>query len=133
MNLNETTIKKKILIVDDEEDILEFLSYHFKRGGYEVFTRLDGMSALTTAYSEHPDLIISDIRMPIMDGIEMCKTIKSDKDLKNIPFLFLTADDGDYIALLAHQCGAEFYLNKPVRVEVIVRLVNSMMNPIAIN
>jgi two-component system alkaline phosphatase synthesis response regulator PhoP len=126
-------IKKKILIVDDEEDILEFLSYHFKRNGYEVSTQLDGLSALTAAYSEHPDLIISDIRMPLMDGIEMCKTMKSDKTLKDIPFLFLTADEGDYIAQLAHQCGAEFYLNKPIRVEVIVRLVNSMMNKSMIN
>ena len=121
-------VKKKILIVDDEEDILEFLSYNFRKNGYEVFTKLDGLSALTSAYAEHPDVIISDIRMPMMDGIEMCKTIKTDDDLKNIPLLFLTADDGEYVALLAHETGADFYLNKPVRIEVIVRVVNSLVN-----
>lgn len=125
--------KKKILIVDDEEDILEFLSYHFKKQGYEVFTRQDGLAALQLAYAQHPDVVISDIRMPLMDGIEMCKTMKSDDALKSIPLLFLTADDGEYVALLAHQCGADFYLNKPVRVEVIVRVVNSMLSAQEIN
>jgi two-component system, OmpR family, alkaline phosphatase synthesis response regulator PhoP len=125
--------KKKILIVDDEEDILEFLSYHFKKSGYEVFTQLDGMGALAAAYKELPNVIISDIRMPIMDGIELCKTMKTDERLKQIPLLFLTADDGDYIALLAHECGADFYLNKPVRIDVISRVVNSMINSKIIN
>ena len=133
MIIENSRVKKKILIVDDEEDILEFLSYHFKKNGYEVFTHLDGLSALTGAYAEHPDVIISDIRMPMMDGIEMCKTLKSDATLKNIPLLFLTADDGEYVALLAHETGADFYLNKPVRIEVIVRVVNSLVNQELLN
>ena len=126
-------VAKKILIVDDEEDILEFLSYHFKKNNYEVFTSLDGLGALSLAFEQRPDVIISDIRMPVMDGIEMCRTIKEDERLKNIPLLFLTADDGEYVALLAHQCGADFYLNKPVKVNVIVSVVNSLVNQNAIN
>ncbi len=120
--------KKKILLVDDEEDILEFLSYHFRKNGYDVITGMDGMSALTSAYAAQPDVIVSDIRMPLMDGIALCKNLKSDELLKNIPLLFLTADDGEYVALLAHECGADFYLNKPVRIEVILRVVNSLVN-----
>lgn len=125
--------KKRILIVDDEEHIIEFLSYQFRKNGYEVFAHLDGLSGLTSAYKEHPDIILSDIRMPIMDGIEMCKTIKSDDTLKNIPLLFLTADDGEYLALLAHQCGADFYLNKPIRIDMILRVVNSIVEQNSLN
>ncbi len=128
LQTDTTPLKKKILIVDDEEDILEFLSYHFRKNGYTVYTGIDGMSGLTSAYAQHPDVIISDIRMPQMDGIEFCKNLKSDATLKDIPLLFLTADDGEYVALLAHQSGADFYLNKPVRLDVLLRVVEGMVS-----
>jgi len=125
--------KKKILIVDDEEDILEFLSYHFRRKGFDVTTQPDGLAALKNAREKHPDIIVSDIRMPHMDGIELCRQLKKDDALKNIPLLFLTADDGDCLALLAHQCGADSYLNKPVRIELIVNMVMDMVQAVQPN
>lgn len=129
----DTQKRKKIVIVDDEEDITEFLSYQFRKNGYEVFAHQDGLAALSSAFKELPDIILSDIRMPVMDGIEMCKTIKSDPLLCEIPVLFLTADDSDYLALLAHQCGADFYLNKPLKIDLILKVVNSILEQKTLN
>lgn len=119
---------KKILIVDDEQDILEFLSYNFKREGYEVITSLNGKEGLLKAERIIPDAIIADIRMPEMDGIEMCRRIRKAIMLKDIPVLFLTADDDEYIALSAHHSGGTQYLNKPIRLNLISSMIKEMIH-----
>jgi two-component system alkaline phosphatase synthesis response regulator PhoP len=81
----------KILIVDDEPDILEFLSYNFRKKGFTVVVANNGKEGITKALAELPQLIISDILMPELDGIEMCKAIRNIEIFYRIPFIFLTA------------------------------------------
>ena len=81
----------KILLVDDEKDILEFLSYNLKKSGYNVFTANNGIDALKTARKVKPDLVVLDVMMPKMDGIQVCEEIRSDKLLQDTFVLFLTA------------------------------------------
>ena len=88
--------KYKILLVDDEPDILEFLSYNLKKEGYIVFTASNGKEALAVAKVENPHLIILDVMMPDMDGIETCREIRAIPELKNVIIAFLTARNEDY-------------------------------------
>ncbi len=118
---------KKILIVDDEPDILEFLSYNFRKKEFEVVIANNGVEGTKMAEQEMPDLIISDILMPEMDGIEMCKQIKTIELLNAIPFIFLTAVSDDYKVLYAMTSGANQYVSKPVKFDYLLTLVNDML------
>ncbi len=97
----------KLLLVDDEPDILEFLSYNFRKKGYLVSTAINGVEGINKAAKELPDLIISDILMPEMDGIEMCKEMRNNETLMHIPFIFLTALGDDNNLLFALSSGAD--------------------------
>ena len=116
---------KKILIVDDEEDILNFLSYHFKKIGFSVTTAEDGVKGLLEFDKEEFDIIISDIRMPNMGGVEMCTEMK--KRSKSIPFLFLTAVTDDYKILYAMMSGADQIVDKPIRLDYLTSIVNGLL------
>lgn len=116
----------KILIVDDEPDILEFLSYNFKKKGLTVLTAANGVEGIAITKREKPQLIISDLFMPEMDGAEMCTLIKKDPELKGIPILFLTAANDDYKVLYAMSSGAEQYASKPIRFEYLFSLVDQL-------
>ena len=116
---------KKILIVDDEEDILNFLSYHFKKIGFSVTTAEDGVKGLLEFDKEEFDIIISDIRMPNMGGVEMCIEMK--KRSKSIPFLFLTAVTDDYKILYAMMSGADQIVDKPIRLDYLTSIVNGLL------
>ncbi len=118
---------KKLLIVDDEPDILEFLSYNFRKKEFEVIVANDGLEGMQKAEQETPDLIISDILMPEMNGIEMCLKIKTIERLSTIPFIFLTAVMDDYKVLYAMTSGANQYVSKPVKFEYLLALVNDML------
>ncbi len=121
---NEKTIsKKKILLIDDEPDILEFISYNLKRKGHEVFTANDGVEGLNAAIENKPDLIIADILMPQMNGIVMCRQIKSDDRLKNIPLIFLSAVQDDYKVLASMDAGGNHYISKPVKFETLYTII----------
>jgi|ERR1051325_4220978 two-component system alkaline phosphatase synthesis response regulator PhoP len=119
---------KRILIVDDEQDILEFLSYNLKKEGYEVAVSLNGKDALSKAEQIAPDAIIADIRMPEMNGIEMCRQMRMTEALKDIPVLFLTADNDEYLALTAHHSGGTEYMNKPVQLNIISGMIKEMIH-----
>lgn len=121
-------LKKSILIVDDEKDILEFLSYNFNKNGFNVHTTSEAKEGIDIAIKYTPDIIISDIRMPEIDGIEMCKRMKKNELIKNIPILFLTADSDEYLALSAHYAGGSQYINKPVPIKLLLNIVNEMLN-----
>ena|ERR1043165_5032203 len=118
---------KKILLVDDEPDILEFLSYNFRKKGYEVIVAADGKEGVVKAKTIQPDLVISDILMPEMDGIEMCTLIRLDPDIRLVPFIFLTAVSDDYKILYAMTSGADQFVSKPVKFEYLHQIVGQML------
>lgn len=103
----------KILLVDDEPDILEFLKYNLEHQGFEVLLAHNGEEAINKL-SEKPDLIILDVLMPHMDGFETCKRIKSKKEFENIPVVFLTAKNGEKDEISALGLGASDYIQKPI-------------------
>lgn len=117
----------KILLVDDEPDILEFLSYNFRKHGFKVVIANNGLEGILQAKDELPELIISDILMPYMDGIEMCKELRKIEEFYRIPFIFLTAVTDDYKVLYAMTSGADQFISKPIRFEYLLSMVNQLM------
>ncbi len=118
---------KKILIVDDEPDILEFLSYNFRKKEFIVCTANNGREGIDVAVLEMPDIILSDILMPEMDGLQFCKTIRENENFKSTPFIFLTAVTDDYKVLHAMTSGANQYASKPIKFEYLLNLVNELL------
>jgi two-component system alkaline phosphatase synthesis response regulator PhoP len=118
---------KKILIIDDEPDILEFLSYNFRKKNFEVILANNGKEGINQALLHRPDIIISDILMPEMDGIEMCNAIRKKDEFKETPFIFLTAVNDDYKVLYAMTSGADQFASKPIRFEYLLSMVNDLL------
>lgn len=117
----------KILVVDDEADILEFISYNLKKEGYEVHTAMNGMEALPLAKKIKPDLILLDVMMPVMDGIETCKRIKSDSDFAKTYVVFLTARAEEYSEIEGFNAGADDYIAKPIKPKVLLSRLNAIL------
>jgi len=117
----------KILLVDDEPDILEFLSYNIRKEGFEVFTAQNGKEAIEIARKVNPHLIILDVMMPEMDGIETCETLRQDKKFKNTIITFLTARGEDYSQLAGFDAGADDYITKPVKPKVMVSRIKALL------
>ena len=117
----------KILCVDDEPDILEILKYNLSNEGYNVSTAADGKSAIKIAYSISPNLIIMDIMMPKMDGIEACEKLRSDEKFNDTIIMFLTARGEDYSHVAAYDAGADDYVTKPVKPKVLVSKVKGLL------
>ena len=123
MNNNEY----KILLVDDEPDILEFLSYNLKKEGYNVFTANNGKEAVSIAKKETPQLIILDVMMPDMDGIETCREIREIPGLKDVMIAFLTARSEDYSQIAGFDVGADDYINKPIKPRVLISRIKALL------
>lgn len=121
------TIKNKILLVDDEADILEFLSYNLRKEGYRVFTANNGKEAVTVAKKENPDIIILDVMMPDMDGIETCREIRDLPGLKDVMIAFLTARNEDYSQIAGFEVGADDYINKPIKPRVLISRIKALL------
>jgi two-component system alkaline phosphatase synthesis response regulator PhoP len=119
--------KKKILLIDDEPDILEFLSYNFRKKHFTVFTANNALEGIKYASEEIPDLIISDVLMPGMDGIDMCKFLRGKKEFDRIPILFLTAVQDEYRFMHALYSGGDQYLAKPIKFDYLLAIVNRLM------
>jgi two-component system alkaline phosphatase synthesis response regulator PhoP len=117
----------KILLVDDEPDILEFLSYNIRREGYTVFIANNGKEAITIAKKEHPHLIILDVMMPDMDGIETCREIRSIAGLKDVIIAFLTARNEDYSQIAGFDVGADDYITKPIKPRVLLSRIAALL------
>ena len=117
----------KILCVDDEPDILEILKYNLSNEGYNVSTAADGKSAIKIAYNISPNLIIMDIMMPKMDGIEACEKLRSDEKFNDTIIMFLTARGEDYSHVAAYDAGADDYVTKPVKPKVLVSKVKGLL------
>jgi len=117
----------KILIVDDEPDILEFLRYNLEKEQFVVLSAGDGITGFQIAKKEKPDLIILDIMMPKMDGVELCRLIRSDDDLKNTLITFLTAREEEYSQIAALDVGGDDYITKPIRPRVLVSRIKALL------
>tara|TARA_B100000767_G_scaffold275787_2_gene315638 strand:- start:11786 stop:12478 length:693 start_codon:yes stop_codon:yes gene_type:complete len=119
--------KIKILLVDDEPDIIEILSYNLKKEGYQVFSAFNGKEALAQVEKVKPHLIILDVMMPVMDGIETCEIIRKDKRHQEIIIMFLSARSEDYSQVAAFGVGADDYVNKPIKPKVLNSKVNALL------
>ena len=116
-----------ILCVDDEPDILEILKYNLSSEGYNVLTANDGLSAISKAKEIIPNLIIMDIMMPNMDGIEACEKLRADQKFNDTIIMFLTARGEDYSHVAAYEAGADDYVTKPVKPKVLVSKVKGLL------
>ncbi|MAY84620.1 MAG: DNA-binding response regulator [Flavobacteriales bacterium] len=119
--------KEKILLVDDEADILEIVGYNLKKEGYEVTTTDNGKDAIKLAKKENPDLIILDVMMPEMDGMETCYQMRNIPTLKDTLIAFLTARGEDYSQIAGFDAGADDYITKPVKPRVLVSKVKAIL------
>lgn len=122
-----TTFSHKILIVDDEQDILEFLSYNLKKEGYQVFTAPNGNEAITLAKKELPNLVLLDVMMPGIDGIEVCRELRSAPGLDDVIIAFLTARSEDYSHIAGFDAGADDYINKPIKPRVLISRIKALL------
>ena len=117
----------KILLVDDEPDILEILSYNLSSEGYQVFTAKNGVEAVEKAKKKAPHLIILDVMMPEMDGIEACEIIRDTKGLEETIIAFLTARSEDYSQVAGFDAGADDYITKPIKPKVFLSKVKALL------
>lgn len=124
------TTNFKILLVDDEPDILEFLSYNLKKEGYATFTAANGRQALEVAKKQLPHLIVLDVMMPDLDGIETCREIRAVDELKNVLIAFLTARGEDYSQIAGFDAGADDYITKPIKPRVFISRVKALLRRI---
>lgn len=119
--------KVKILIVDDEKDIIEFLKYNFEKEGFKVFSARNGTEGKIVATKEKPDLIILDIMMPGMDGVELCQELRDMPEFEDTLIIFLTARGEDYSQIAGFEVGADDYITKPVRPRVLIARVKALL------
>src|SRR4051812_34870247 len=117
----------KILLVDDEQDILDFLSYNLEKEGFLVDTATNGKDAINKANKQKPDLIVLDVMMPGMDGIETCREIRNIDSLKNVLIAFLTARNEDYSQIAGFDVGADDYITKPIKPRVLVSRIKALL------
>jgi DNA-binding response OmpR family regulator len=104
---------KRILIVDDEPDVLKLAEIRLRKWGYEIITASDGEKGLELIRNEKPDLLLLDLRLPNMNGVEVCRQVKNDRELKHIPVILFTATEDMAVAGMAKENGADDYLVKP--------------------
>ena len=117
----------KILLVDDEPDIIEIVSYNLKNAGYHVFTAKNGKEAILQAEKHLPHLIILDVMMPIMDGIQTCEALRNDPKFKETIITFLTARGEDYSQFAGFNAGADDYITKPIKPKLLVSKVKALL------
>jgi DNA-binding response OmpR family regulator len=119
-------VKKHILAIDDEKDILNLLQYNLEREGYHVSCAKTGEEGLEAIRSKRPDLVILDIMLPGMDGLEVCKILRANAQTKNIPVLMLTAKGSEIDQVLGLELGASDYISKPFSVKVLLARVKNI-------
>lgn len=118
---------RKILVVDDEQDIVELISYNLTKEGYTVCTANNGKEALEVAKAEKPDLILLDVMMPVLDGIETCRQLKTDDNFKNTFVVFLTARAEEYSEIAGFDAGADDYITKPIKPKVLLTRIAAIL------
>ena len=119
--------KIKILLVDDEPDVIEILTYNLSNQGYEIFSANDGIKAIKVANKILPNLIIMDVMMPNMDGIEACEVLRKNSKFNNTIIMFLSARGEDFSYVAAFDAGADDYVTKPIKPKVLMSKVKSLL------
>lgn len=122
-----------ILIVDDEPDILDFLSYTIKKEGYRVFTAKNGEESIKLAQQISPSLILMDVMMPQMDGIEACQIIRKELQMNQPIIAFLTARSEDYAQIAGFEAGADDYISKPIRPRLLISKIESLLRRVSVD
>ena len=122
-----------ILLVDDEKDILDFLSYNLSKEGYKVYTALNGEEGVKLVKKLSPSLVILDLMMPVMDGIETCQLIRKDIKIIQPLVVFLTSRSEDYSQVAGFEAGADDYITKPIRPRLLISKVESLFRRVATN
>jgi two-component system alkaline phosphatase synthesis response regulator PhoP len=116
-----------ILLVDDEKDILEFLSYNLRNEGFNIFTATNGRDAVRISAEIRPHLVLMDVMMPDMDGIEACEEIRANRDLEDTLVAFLTARGEDYSQIAGFEAGGDDYITKPIKPKVLVSRIKALL------
>ena len=119
-------ITKSILLVDDDKDILSFLTYNLRKEGYKVFTATNGEEAIAQVKKIQPSLILLDVMMPILDGIETCRLIRSLRLNEEPIIAMLTARSEEYSEIAGFEAGADDYINKPIRPRLLLKKIESL-------
>jgi two-component system alkaline phosphatase synthesis response regulator PhoP len=117
----------KILLVDDEPDVLDFMKYNLEKESFQVFTATNGHEGIETAKLVKPHLIILDVMMPELDGIETCRELRNIKDFKSTLITFLTARNEDYSQIAGFDVGADDYITKPIKPRLLISRINAML------
>ncbi len=120
-------MKHRILLVDDDPDILDFLSYNLSKENYEVATAHNGVQAIEKTKEFSPDLILMDVMMPEMDGIEACEEIRKDTNNQHIIIAFLSARGEDFSQIAAYEAGGDDYITKPIKPKILVSKIKSLL------
>lgn len=123
----------KVLLVDDEPDILEILKYNFEKENFNVFTANNGLKGIEVAKEINPDLIILDVMMPKLDGMETCRLLREIPEFKKTIILFLTARNEDYSEIAGFNAGADDYVTKPIRPRALIARVKSVLKRLSSN
>ncbi|MEY3198664.1 MAG: hypothetical protein RJA13_622 [Bacteroidota bacterium] len=122
-----TNKSHSILLIDDEQDILEFLSYNLRKEGYKVYTASNGEEGIKIVQKIAPSLILLDVMMPVLDGIETCQMIRKDLNITQPIIAFLTSRAEDYSQIAGFEAGADDYITKPVRPRLLISKVESLL------
>jgi len=123
----QTGILKSILLVDDDKDILTFLSYNLRKEGYKIFTATNGEEAIAQVKKIQPSLILLDVMMPVLDGIEACRLIRSMRLNEQPIIAMLTARSEEYSEIAGFEAGADDYINKPIRPRLLIKKIESLL------
>lgn len=117
----------RILLVDDEKDILEFLSYNLRNEGFKIYTAANGRDAVRISAEIRPHLVLMDVMMPDMDGIEACEEMRANRDLEDMLVAFLTARGEDYSQIAGFEAGGDDYITKPIKPKVLVSRIKALL------
>lgn len=119
--------KQTILLVDDDPDILQMISYNVEKEGYTVYTAADGEEGIKLAEKVKPDLVLLDVMMPKMDGIEVCQIIRESQDIEQPIIAFLTSRSEDYSQIAGFKAGGDDYITKPIRPRVLISRIEALL------
>ena len=122
-----------ILLVDDDHDIIEIVSYNLKKEGYNIITANNGVEGVEKAKKHLPQLIVLDVMMPEMDGIEACENLRAIPELENVLITFLTARGEDYSQLAGYDAGADDFITKPIKPRILVSKINALLRRISVD
>jgi two-component system alkaline phosphatase synthesis response regulator PhoP len=124
-------MSQKVLVVDDEQSIVTLLQYNLQQAGYDVVTAYDGEEGLNKVFTERPDIVVLDLMLPKMDGVEVCKAIRSEKN--NVPILMLTAKDDEFDKVLGLELGADDYMTKPFSPREVVARIKAILRRLQVS